>query len=156
MPLRRRTCLITLLLLPLAACNSSGETPLARARPGDTLVRSGQERVVLERSFRPGQPNGLYGGIVRVSRAGQAERRLRVNGVCSMPGLQAEGWPAYDNLYGQRLPARGEKDREQRWQVLFHFDGRIEAGQATADRGWLSRLRDNICRRGSFDDRRRS
>ncbi|MEB3270490.1 MAG: hypothetical protein VKJ44_02410 [Synechococcus sp.] len=155
MPLHRRICLLAL-LLPLAACNGSGETPLSRARPGDTLVRSDRERVVLERSFRPGQPNGLYGGIVKLSRIGQAERRLEVNGVCSMPGLQAEGWPAYDNLYGRRLQARGEKGGEQRWQVLFHFDGRIEAGQASADKAWLGRLRDNICRRGSFDDRRRS
>jgi hypothetical protein len=39
--------------------------------------------------------------------------------------------------------------------VLFHFDGRVEARKAAADQAWLSRLRDNLCRRGSFDDRKR-
>jgi hypothetical protein len=149
--------LVALLLLPLTAC-SGGETPLTRARPGDTLVRSGATQVVLERGFRPGHPNGLYGGIIRVRAAEVGERRWEVNGVCSMPGLQEEGWPAYDNLYGHRLPEAGGDRREQRWQVLFHFDGRVQgrldAGTA-AEQAWLSDLRDNICRRGRFDDRKR-
>jgi hypothetical protein len=158
--------LALLLLLPLTACGGGGgggggggETPVATAKPGDTLVRSGQERVVLERAFRPGQPNGLYKGIVKVSSPQGAERRLEVNGVCSMPGLQSEGWPAYDNLYGRRLGAsggsQGSPDGGESFQVLFHFDGRVEAGKAAAEQAWLSRLRDNLCRRGSFDDRKK-
>jgi hypothetical protein len=151
------TPLLTLLLLPLAACSGggSGETPVAKARPGDTLVRSDSTRVVLEKAFRPGQPNGLYKGIVKVVGPERGERRLEVNGVCSMPGLQSEGWPAYDNLYGRQLAATGGAGGEERWQVLFHFDGRVEAGKAAADQAWLSRLRDNLCRRGNFDDRKR-
>lgn len=154
--------LALLLLLPLTACagvGGGGETPVATAKPGDTLVRSGQERVVLERAFRPGQPNGLYKGIVKVSGPEGAERRLEVNGVCSMPGLQSEGWPSYDNLYGRRLGASGgsqaSPDGGQSFQMLFHFDGRVEAGKAAAEQAWLSRLRDNLCRRGSFDDRKK-
>lgn len=156
MLLRPPASLIALLLLPLAACSGGAETPLSRAKPGDTLVRSGKERVVLERSFRPGQPNGLYGGIIKVSSPDRGERRLEVNGVCSMPGLQAEGWPAYDNLYGRHLPAGAAKGGEERWQVLYYFDGRVKAGPAGPEAAWLSRLRDNICRRGSFDDRQKS
>ena len=159
MPLRlHRPALALALLLPLTGCGGGGgETPVASARPGDTLVRSGSEQVVLERAFRPGQPNGLYKGIVVVSSPERGKRRLEVNGVCSMPGLQSEGWPAYDNLYGQRLPAGGGTDSQagqERWQVFFHFDGRVEAGEAAADQAWLARLRDNLCRRGSFDDRK--
>ena len=131
----------------VSACSSSTERPVAQAKPGETLVVSGNQRVVLERPFRPGMPNGLYGGVVRVIEPGQAERRLVVNGICSMPQLQAEGWPGYDNLYGRRLPS------EVRWQVLFHFDGRIDASHTAQDLAWLTRLRDNICRRGSFSDR---
>ena len=152
--------LILALWLPLVGCSGGrGETPVAKARPGDTLVRSGSELVVLEQPFKPGPANGLYKGIVVVSSPERGQRRLEVNGVCSMPGLQSEGWPAYDNLYGQRLPAapgpNGKAAEQGRWQVLFHFDGRVEAGEATADQAWLARLRDNLCRRGSFDDRKR-
>lgn len=160
--------LALLLLLPLTACGSGGlgggrgETAVATAKPGDTLVRSGKQQVVLERAFRPGQPNGLYKGIVKVRGPEGEERRLEVNGVCSMPGLQSEGWPAYDNLYGRRLAASGGSPGSaaggtdgERFQVLFHFDGRVEAGKAAAEQAWLSRLRDNLCRRGSFDDRKK-
>lgn len=131
----------------VAACGGGRETAILRAQPGDTLVRSGQQGVVLERAFRPGIPNGLYAGVIRVVEPGRVERQLEVNGVCSMPGLQAEGWPGYDNLYGRRLPDGA------RWQVLFHFDGRVETNTATTDLNWLGELRDNLCRRGRFSDR---
>jgi len=161
----RPPLLLLSLLLPLAGCGGASETPVARARPGDTLVRSGAAQVVLERAFRPGQPNGLYRGIVVVSGSGQGQRRLEVNGVCSMPGLEKEGWPSYDNLFGNRVSGDATAATAGRWQVLFHFDGRQElsgggaaaAAQpravAQADLAWLARLRDNLCRRGSFDDR---
>jgi hypothetical protein len=154
MVLRLSTPFLAMLLL--TACNGWSETPVSRARPGDTLVRNGRERVVLERAFRPGQPNGLYKGIVTVSGGEGGVRRLEVSGVCSMPGLQAEGWPAYDNLYGRKLPASGGVTGEERWQVLFHFDGRVEAQPAGAKQAWLGELRDNLCRRGRFDDRKLS
>jgi hypothetical protein len=143
-----------LALLLLTACDGGSETPVSRARPGDTLIRHGRERVVLERPFRPGQPNGLYKGIVTVRGGEGGVRRLEVNGVCSMPGLQAEGWPAYDNLYGRKLAASGGEAGQERWQVLFHYDGRVEVQQAAAEQAWLTELRDNLCRRGRFDDRK--
>lgn len=151
--------LLLSLLLPLAGCSGTGETPVARARPGDTLVRTGPAQVVLERAFHPGQPNGLYRGIVVMSSPGHGPRRLEMNGVCSMPGLEKEGWPSYDNLFGSRSGATGAAQNQRRWQVLFHFDGRREIsgggaeGVTQADLAWLGRLRDNLCRRGSFDDR---
>lgn len=138
--------LLAILATAVAACNAGAETPVARARLGDTLVRSGKQRVLLEKAFRAGVPNGLYGGVVRVLTPGSREQRLEVNGVCSMPGLQAEGWPAYDNLYGRSLPSG------DRWQILFYFDGRVEASDTITNQEWQARLRDNLCRRGSFKD----
>jgi hypothetical protein len=167
----RRSGLLGALALLTGACGS-GEKLAQQAQVGDLLVRSGSERVHLERPFRPGVSNGLYGGVVRISGADGQDgvRRHELNAVCSLPG--EPGWPAYDNLYGRSLPEAplpggtgkdGEagqpgkadakrSDDEGRWQILYHFDGRIER-LGTPQRGsWQGRLKDNLCRRGPFDD----
>ncbi|MFM7265936.1 MAG: hypothetical protein ACKOZW_10180 [Cyanobium sp.] len=137
----------------LASCSGTGETPQSRAKVGDTLVRAGGVEVRLEHSFRPAEPNALLDGAVRV-RSTEGQQLLELNAVCSMP--QAPGWPTYDNLYGRAIQ-RGEEAKgttgTTSWQVLFHFDGRQEARMGTSPGPWLARLRDNLCRRGAFDDR---
>lgn len=137
----------------LAGCMGPGETPQSRAKVGDTLVRVNGSEVRLEHSFRPAEPNALLDGAVRV-RTAAGEQLLELNAVCSMP--QAPGWPSYDNLYGRSIQ-RGEQAKgttgTTSWQMLFHFDGRQEARMGASPGPWLARLRDNICRRGDFDDR---
>lgn len=145
-------------LLLLGACGAGQETPVATAQPGATLVRSGDQAVILEQPFRPGVPNGLYRGIVRITGPAGSSQRHELNGVCSMPGLQSEDWPAYDNLYGKSLGATEQQPSAttQAWQVLLHFDGRVEGRGTPPDQQLLSRLRDNLCRRGNFDDSKKS
>ena len=139
----------------LAGCGGSTETPQSRAKVGDTLVRAEDTDVRLEHTFRPAEPNALLDGAVRV-RSKEGEKLLELNAVCSLP--QTPGWPAYDNLYGRAIQ-RGEEAKgttgTTSWQVLFHFDGRQEERMGTSPGPWLARLRDNLCRRGDFDDRPR-
>lgn len=143
----------------LVACAGSGERPIQKAQVGDRLVSAGPTRVHLARPFRPGVPNGLYGGVVRLEGpppAGGGQLH-QVTAICSIQGLP--GWPSYDNLYGDPIRSPGERPAAptaQRWQVLFHFDGRLEQRGAPMQGAWLSRLRDNLCRRGDFDDRPRA
>lgn len=151
---------VGLLALLLTACGDGGEVPVGRAKEGDLLVRAGQSRVELVRPFRPGVPNGLYRGAVLVHQPGGAGagELHEVNAVCSIKGEPL--WPTYDNLYGQPISNRdqsGSATSSERWQVLYHFDGRIESrgkvpGEAAA-RSWAARLKDNLCRRSDFDDR---
>ena len=137
----------------LASCGGAGETPQSRAKVGDTLVRMEGTDVRLEHAFRPAEPNALLDGAVRVHTR-EGEQLLEINAVCSMP--QAPGWPTYDNLYGRAIQ-RGEQAKgttgTTNWQVLFHFEGRQEARMGSSPGPWLERLRDNLCRRGDFDDR---
>jgi hypothetical protein len=146
--------LLSSLLVVLAACSSSEETPVAKAALGAPLVRMGERAVYLEEAFRPGVANGLYKGVVRITGPAGSSQHHELNGICSMPGLQAEGWPAYDNLYGQPLGATGKEPAasSENWQILFYFDGRVETRGTPPDQQLLTRLRDNLCRRGSFDD----
>lgn len=142
-----------LLATTLSACGGARETALQLAAVGDPLVRTGNTTVVLAHSFRPAEPNALLDGAVRV-RDTAGERLLEVNAVCSLP--DSPGWPAYDNLYGRAIKQPGEArgtGGNTGWQVLFHFDGRQEARMGTSPGPWLARLRDNLCRRGDFDDR---
>jgi hypothetical protein len=137
----------------LAGCAGLRETPQSRAKVGDTLVRNKGTEVLLEHPFRTAEPNALLDGAVRLRGQG-GEKLLEVNAVCSLP--QQPGWPAYDNLFGRAIQ-RGEQAKgttgTTSWQVLFHFDGRQEARMGSSPGPWLSRLRDNLCRRGDFDDR---
>ena len=142
-----------LLSTMVGACGGARETALKNAAVGDTLVRAGDTTVLLAHAFRPAEPNALLDGAVRV-RDGAGERLLEVNAVCSLPN--SPGWPAYDNLYGRTIkrPADAEgSSGNTAWQLLFHFEGRQEARMGSSPGPWLARLRDNLCRRGDFDDR---
>lgn len=143
-------CLIGSLLV---ACGSSPETPQSRAQVDDILVKTQASSVQLKHSFRTAVPNALLDGVVRVQEKG-GQRLLEVNAVCSMPNTP--GWPSYDNLFGrpiQRVEEAKGPTGTTRWQVLFHFNGRVETRMGTSPGPWLARLRDNLCRRGDFDDR---
>jgi hypothetical protein len=71
-----------------------------------------------------------------------------------MPDLP--NWPSYDNLYGKALgsaeESKGKRGNTQ-WQVLYHFNSPQEVKMGSNPGPWTSRLRDNLCRRGDFDDR---
>jgi hypothetical protein len=143
--------LVTLLL---PACGEPSETALKNAKAGDLLVKSGQTRVTLVAPFEPGVANGLYKGVIRVSQPGGTSRLYRMNGVCSMKN--EPGWPTYDNLFGDPIAdikqASALGASPQRWQIFYHFDGRVEPNRRVNPEPWMARLKDNICRRGDFDD----
>lgn len=144
------------LLLALAACDGRKEVAVQQARAGDTLVTAGDTRVELVQAFRPGFPNGLYRGVVRVHEPGSPAggQLYKLNGICSVHNQP--GWPPYDNLYGHRIANLAEVDQtndKSRGQVLYHVEGRIEASGSFTATPWMQRLKDNLCRRGDFDDR---
>jgi hypothetical protein len=143
------------LLFGLSACGGGREVAIQKAKVGDLLVQAEGVRVELARTFRPGVSNGLYRGAVKVSGAGQGAGPTlhAMNAVCSAKDLP--GWPTYDNLFGfaigdvkQEQPSAGQ----DRWQVLYHFDGRVEGSGALKPQPWMARLKDNLCRRADFDD----
>jgi hypothetical protein len=142
--------------LGLVACQRMPtETPQAKAKPGDVLVRSGEVVVTLVKPFRQGEPNGLFDGVVTLgSREGSASGLLEINAICSLPA--EPGWPNYDNLYGRPIrrveEAKGASGETQ-WQVLYNYSGRQDVRMGQKPGPWLYRLRENLCRRGSFDDR---
>lgn len=142
--------------LSLAGCRlGSGETPQAKAKPGDVLVRSGDVAVTLAKPFRQGEPNGLFDGVVSLrSPAGGQPALMEINAVCSLPG--EPGWPSYDNLYGRpvrRVDEATGRSGDTQWQVLYNFSGRQDVRMGQKPGAWVDRLRENLCRRGSFDDR---
>ncbi len=143
------------LSLVLSSCGVSREVAIRQAKEGDLLVRVENTQVLLARAFEPGVANGLYRGAVRVKQAGQEPGGLHeVSAVCSIEG--EPGWQSYDNLYGEAVNDLAKKQSpnpEKRWQVLYHFDGRVEARGRQAPYPWAARLKDNLCRRGDFDDR---
>jgi hypothetical protein len=143
-----------LLTLLLSACGGRRETLAQGAGAGDLLVKAGETRVELVAPFQPGVANGLYKGVVKVSQPGGESRLFRVNGVCSLKGQP--GWPTYDNLFGDPISDVKKIDAgpsPQRWQVFYHFDGRTESNNKLTIQPWMARLKDNLCRRGDFDDR---
>lgn len=150
-PLRLGALGLLALLLP--ACGGPRETKGQGARAGDLLVKAGDTRVELIAPFQPGVANGLYKGVVKVSQPGAESRLYRVNAVCSLKG--EPGWPTYDNLFGDPLSDAGKLPQgasPQRWQVFYHFDGRVESNHKLTIQPWMARLKDNLCRRGDFDD----
>jgi hypothetical protein len=144
------------LALALAACQRApSETPQAKAKPGDVLVRSGDVAVRLVKPFREGQPNGLFDGVVSLDvPSGSQPALMEINAICSLPN--EPGWPSYDNLYGRAIrrveEAKGRSGDTQ-WQVLFNYSGRQDVRMGQKPGPWVDRLRENLCRRGSFDDR---
>jgi hypothetical protein len=144
-----------LLLVGLGACGGKREVPIQNAKVGDPLVEVEGTRVDLAQDFQTGVSNGLYKGAVRLTGPDHpADGSLHaLNVVCSLP--DTPGWPPYDNLYGYPIRAVAEARNvggEKRWQILYHFDGRIEGTGSLKPQAWMSRLKDNLCRRGDFDD----
>ncbi len=142
-------------LLALSACGGRREVAVQDAALGDPLVEVDGVRVALAKTFQPGVSNGLYKGAVRVSGRGQmGEGTLyALNAVCSLE--DSPGWPPYDNLFGYPIAAVSEAEplsAQQRWQILYHFDGRIESKGELKPQPWMARLKDNLCRRGDFND----
>lgn len=157
---RRRRCAAVgaLLTALLSACGERPETAVKSAKAGDLLVKSGQTRVALVAPFQPGVANGLYKGVIRVSQPDGPDRLFRVNAVCSMKN--EPGWPTYDNLFADPLADIKQASAlgafPKRWQIFYHFDGRVEPNANVKPEPWMARLKDNLCRRGDFDDSVRS
>ena len=125
-----------------------------RDRPGDTLAIVGDESVILDSPFKPGQPNGLFDGGVKVSSNGKKSRLAEVNVVCSMPDLQ--NWPEYDNIYGRWLEddeIAGEKGGETDWQLLVYFNGNKKSTGKEEAPSWALRVSQNLCRKSDFRDK---
>ena len=143
--------------LGLGACHQAPmETPQSKAKPGDLLVRAGGVAVTLVKPFRQGEPNGLFDGVVSLSsRASSTPTLMEINAICSLPG--EAGWPSYDNLYGRsirRVEEAAGASGDTQWQVLYNFSNRRNVRMGQKKPGpWVDRLRENLCRRGSFDDR---
>ena len=109
--------------------------------------------VEMTHPFKPGEPNGLFDGGVRVKLPSEETQVIEINAICSMPNLP--DWPQYDNIYGRRL-AKGEQPGinggATDWQLLLHFDAEPEnKGRETAPK-WAARLAMNLCRKGDFRD----
>ena len=137
----------------VTSCSTKKETKISNAQPGDTLAIVGDASVILDSPFKPGQPNGLFDGGIKVDSKDQATRFAEVNVVCSMPDLP--NWPEYDNIYGRWLEdgeQPGEKGGDTDWQLLSYFDGKnVDKGQETSPH-WARRLAQNLCRKGDFQD----
>jgi hypothetical protein len=142
--------------LSLAGCAATPkEVAIQDAKPGDLLVEVDGSRVELVRAFKPGIANGLHKGVVKVtSGGGDAKGQMyETTAICSVKG--EPGWQAYDNIYGDpisHLNAKRTFPVKDRWQFLFHFDGRTEQTGKLDPSVWVSRLKDNLCRKGDFDD----
>ncbi|WP_216906347.1 hypothetical protein [Synechococcus sp. CCY 0621] len=148
--------LLACLGVVLAGCGAtSKEVAIQNAKPGDLLVEVDGSRVELVRDFTPGIANGLHKGVVKItSIAGDGKGKMyEVTAICSVKG--EPGWQAYDNIYGDPISDLNAKRTfpvKDRWQFLFHFDGRTEKTGTLEPNGWVSRLKDNLCRKGDFDD----
>ena len=137
----------------IISCSSNKEIRVSDAKPGDTLVVVGDERIVLVERFKPGQPNGLFDGSVKIISKNKPERLTEVNAICSMPNLP--NWPAYDNVYGRWLK-KGEKPGiiggKTDWQQLIYFTETNQSKGRTHVPHWAKRLAQNLCRKGDFSD----
>ena len=142
--------------LALAGCGAiSREVANQKAKPGDLLVEADGSRVELVRAFTPGIANGLHKGVVKITtEAGDAKGQMyEVTAICSIKG--EPGWPTYDNIYGDPISDLNAKRTfpvKDRWQFLLHFDGRTEKTGRLEPSSWVPRLKDNLCRKGDFDD----
>lgn len=137
-------------------CQANKEIAQSTAKPGEILAHHNGTTVKLVSSFRPGQPNGLFDGVVSLSGPEHKSKKLiEINAVCSLPN--EKDWPDYDNLYGRTVQnpaeAKGPTGKTE-WQILYKFSGDIEVTTGKKPGAWADRLRDNLCRRGDFDDRK--
>ncbi|WP_259724514.1 hypothetical protein [Synechococcus sp. CS-1332] len=148
--------LLACLGVALGGCGAtSKEVAVQNAKPGDLLVEADGSRVELVRAFTPGIANGLHKGVVKItSDAQDAKKQMyEVTAICSVKG--EPGWQAYDNIYGDPISDLNAKRTfpvKGRWQFLFHYDGRTEKTGSLESSAWVSRLKDNLCRKGDFDD----
>ncbi|AFY29638.1 hypothetical protein [Cyanobium gracile] len=142
--------------LAFAGCRATPkEVAIQDAKPGDLLVEVDGSRVELVRAFTPGIANGLHKGVVKVtSGAGDGKGQLyETTAICSVKG--EPGWQSYDNIYGDPISDLNAKVTfpvKNRWQFLFHFDGRTDQVGKLDPSVWVVRLKDNLCRKGDFDD----
>lgn len=154
--LKRFPWLLSYLGVVFAGCSSYPKAvPIQNAKPGDLLVNTKGNQVELVRAFTPGIANGLHKGWVKVtSEAGDAKgKTYQVTAICSIKG--EPGWPPYDNIFGDLvndLNFKGTLPPNKRWQFLFYFDGRTEKTGTLESNDWVSHLKDNLCRKGDFDD----
>ena len=129
------------------------ETKQYLAKPGDILVMIEGTRIELTHQFKPGAPNGLLDGGVKIKTKGSETLLAEVNAICSLPDLP--NWPNYDNIYGRWLNENeipGSKGGETDWQLLIYFDGKeMNSGIELAPK-WANRLAMNLCRKGDFAD----
>ena len=137
----------------VTSCSTKKETKISNAQPGDTLAIVGDASVILDSPFKPGQPNGLFDGGIKVDSKGQATRFAEVNVVCSMPDLP--NWPEYNNIYGRWLEddeIAGEKGGETDWQLLVYFNGNKKSTGKEEVPLWALRVSQNLCRKSDFRD----
>ena len=137
----------------IISCSSNKEIRVSDAKPGDTLVVVEDERIVLVDKFKPGQPNGLFDGSVKIISKNKPERLTEVNAICSMPDLP--NWPEYDNIYGRWLEpgeAPGIEGGDTDWQLLIYFDGNEQNKGREPAPTWAQKLAKNACRKGKFQD----
>jgi hypothetical protein len=159
-PRHLRLGVLAALGVTIASCSSAPrETPIQKASAGDLLVEVGGSRVELVKPFSPGVANGQYKGIIKVTSTGDssASQLHEVSAVCSLP--DQPHWPDYDNLYGNPIASvekAGTFSDKDRWQILYHFDGRVEKKGNLKSDEWASKLKDNLCRKGTFDDRKQT
>ena len=145
---------LSLSITALLGCTT--ETPEVRshkAKPGDALVVVDDITIEMTHPFKPGEPNGLFDGGVRIKGPTEDKQIIEINAICSMPDLP--DWPQYDNIYGRRL-TEGEQPGIEGgatdWQLLIHFDAAPENKGREAAPKWARRLADNLCRKGDFRD----
>ena len=140
--------------LSITSCSAKKETKIANAKPGDTLTIVGDTSVILDSPFKPGQPNGLFDGGVKVNSNGRQSRLAEVNVVCSMPNLP--NWPEYDNIYGRWLEdgeQAGNKGGDTDWQLLVYFNGDKKSTGKEEAPTWAFRVSQNLCRKSDFRDK---
>ena len=145
---------ILIACVSVTSCSTKKETKISNAQPGDTLAIVGDTSVILDSPFKPGQPNGLFDGGIKVDSKGQATRFAEVNVVCSMPDLP--NWPEYDNIYGRWLEDNeqaGEKGGETDWQLLVYFNGNKKSTGKEEAPSWALRVSQNLCRKSDFRDK---
>jgi hypothetical protein len=123
------------------------------AKPGDVLVVVDDIQIVMTHPFKPGVPNGLFDGGIKIKSGTENGQAMEINAICSMPNLP--NWPQYDNIYGRRL-TDGEKPGidggATDWQLLLHFNAEAENKGREEAPQWAQRLADNLCRKGDFRD----